>query len=225
MNNVCALFFDLIASINWFEAIKAFAAITMALIAFLALKNWKRQDKAKREAEFLDSLIEAAYAYIAQMPTPITYIAIAKIGMASYIPTREGGGQVVKGAIAYIEKNGERDAKRLRETLEAIRPSATRLNLLATKGLVFTFNDYAKCQNAIEMLLHQFGRMEAFMIIIGSSSMNWENPEVLKNLNDIMALDPDDIQKVLANNNAIILEFATETYKRIYGKVKNRFAL
>jgi hypothetical protein len=45
---------DAITSINWLEVIKALAPVATAVIAFLALKNWRRQDKAKREAEFLD---------------------------------------------------------------------------------------------------------------------------------------------------------------------------
>jgi hypothetical protein len=97
--------FDAITSINWLEVIKALAPVATAVIAFLALKNWQRQDKAKREAEFLDALIEAAHTYIAAMPKPITLLEMAKIGMASHAPTGEGGEQAdiaVKGAIAYM---------------------------------------------------------------------------------------------------------------------------
>ncbi len=55
-----------IASFNWLEAIKSMAPVATAGIAFAALRNWQRQDKAKREAEFLDALVEAAHAYIAE---------------------------------------------------------------------------------------------------------------------------------------------------------------
>jgi hypothetical protein len=49
--------FDAITSINWLEVIKTLAPVATAVIAFLALKNWQRQDKAKREVEFLDALM------------------------------------------------------------------------------------------------------------------------------------------------------------------------
>ncbi|MFZ2872524.1 hypothetical protein [Zavarzinia sp.] len=52
---------DAITNINWLEVIKALAPVATAIIAFIALKNWQRQDKAKREAEFLDALIEATH--------------------------------------------------------------------------------------------------------------------------------------------------------------------
>ena len=42
-----------IASVSYLELIKALAPVATAVIAFAALKNWMRQDKAKREAEFL----------------------------------------------------------------------------------------------------------------------------------------------------------------------------
>jgi hypothetical protein len=212
--------FDAITSINWLEVIKAFAPVATAVIAFLALKNWQRQDKAKREAEFLDALIEAAHTYIAEVPKPITLLEMAKIGMASHAPTWESGEQTdkaVKGAIAYIQKNGERDAKRLLEVLEAVQPSAIELRSLATKGQVFKFDGYAKCQNAVAILTWHFDRIEAFMTVIGSPTWNWEHPEVLTLLKDMMAIDPDDIRKNIKENNVAMLEFARETYERIYG--------
>ena len=42
-----------------------------AVIALWALKNWQRQDKGKREAEFLDALIEATHTYIAEVSKPV----------------------------------------------------------------------------------------------------------------------------------------------------------
>lgn len=212
--------FDAITSINWLEVIKALAPVAMAVIAFLALKNWQRQDKAKREAEFLDALVEAVHTYIAEMSKPITLVKIAKIGMESHVPTWENSEQAdkaVKGAIAYLKKNGEREAKYLLELREAVQPLVIKLRALAAKGQVFKFDGYAKCQNAVAMLTWQFDRIEAFIAFIGSPTWNWENPEVLKHLMDMMAIDPDDIRKSLKENNVAVLEFASKTYNRIYG--------
>ncbi len=212
--------FDAITSINWLEVIKALAPVATAVIAFLALKNWQRQDKAKREAEFIDALIEAAHTYIAEMPKLITLLEMAKIGMASHTPTGESGEQAdiaVKGAIAYIQKNGERESKRLLELLEAAQPSTIKLRSLAAKGQVFKFDGYAKCQKGVAMLTWHFDRIEAFMAVIGSPTWNWENPEVLKHLKDMMAIDPDAMSKSIQENNIALLEFAGETYRRIYG--------
>jgi hypothetical protein len=209
---------DAITSIDWLEIIKALAPVATAVIAFVALKNWQRQDKAKREAEFLDALIEAAHTYIAEMRKPITLLDMAKIGMESHAPPGETGEQAaVKGAIAYIQKNGEHESKRLLEALEAVQPSTIKLRSLVAKGQVFKFDGYAKCQNAVAMLTWHLDRIEAFMAVIGSPTWNWDNPEVLQHLKDMMAIDPNDMRKRIQENNVALLEFAGETYRRIYG--------
>src|SRR5277367_1811098 len=184
----------------WLEVIKALAPVATAFIAFSALKNWQRQDKAKREADFLDALIEAAHTYIAEMPKPITILEMAEIGMVSHAPTWENGEQAdieIKGAIAYIQKYDERDAKRLQEVLETVQPSVIKLRSLGAKGQVFKFDGYAKCWNAVVMLTWHFGRIQAFVTLIGSPTWNWEHPEVLTHLKEMMAIDPDEIRESL----------------------------
>lgn len=213
--------FDAITSIDWLEVIKALAPAATAVIAFLALKNWQRQDKGKREAEFLDALIEAAHTYIADIPRPITLLELSKIGMAAHAPTWEQGEEAdkaVKGAIAYIKLNGKHDGKRLLEALEAVHPSAIKLRSLTAKGQVFKFKDYKECQNSVAMLTWHFDQMEAFMAFIGSPmTTNWEHPELLKLLNKMMAIDPNEIRKSIQDNNVALLKFVSATYKRIYG--------
>jgi hypothetical protein len=62
---------------------------------------------------------------------------MAKIGMTSHVLTWESGDEgdkAVKGAIAYIEKHGEQDAKRLLEVLEAVQPATITLRALAREG-------------------------------------------------------------------------------------------
>lgn len=207
-------------AIRWPETISALAAVVTAAIAFYALQTWKHQDKAKREAEFLDALIEASHNYIAEIHKPVTLLEMAKIGMTSHAPTWENGKPediAVKGAIAYIQKNGEHDGKRLLEVLEAVQPSVVKLRSLAAKGQVFKFDDYAKCQKAVAVLTWHFDRIEAFMAVIGSPTWNWEHPEVLGHLKDVMAIDPDEIRKSIQENNVALLEFASQAYKQIYG--------
>jgi len=220
MCDVLVWSFDAITSINWLEVMKALASLATAAIALAALRNWKRQDRAKREAEFLDELIEAAHTYIAAMPTPITLLAMAKIGMDSHAPMwgeEDDADKAVKGAIAYIQKRGERDAKRMLGVLETVQPSTVKLRSLTAKGQVFKFDGYTKCQKAVQMLTWHFDRMEAFTALIGSPTWNWDNPEVLGHLKDVMAIDPNEIRKSVQENNVAIIEFASHTYKRLYG--------
>ncbi len=206
-------------SINWLEVIITLATVSTAVIAFLALKNWQRQDKAKREAEFLDAVIDATHAYIIEMGKPTTFLEMAKIGMASHVPNSEDEEEATKeitGAIAYIEKNGERDAKRLFEILETVQQSVIRLRSLGAKGQIFKFDSYNNCQTAIAMLTWQFDRIQAFASVIGSPTSNWQHPDIQKSLKNIMAIDAKDIQSKISENNTVLLEFGRETYQRIY---------
>lgn len=92
-----------------------------------------------------------------------------------------------------------------------------KLRSLTAKGQVFKFNGYTKCQNAVAMLTWHFDRIEEFATVIGSPSWNWENPEILKCLKDVMAIDPNEVYKSVQENNVAIIEFARDTYKQIYG--------
>lgn len=217
---MCEVLIWSIDAIRWPETISALAAVATAAIAFFALQTWRHQDKAKGKAEFLDTLIESAHTYIAEMSKPVTLFELAKIGMTSHAPTWESGEQSdieIKGAIAFIQSNGEYDGKLLLGALEAVQPSVIKLRSLAAKGQVFKFNGYAKCQDAVAMLTWQFDRIEASMAVIGSTTSNFDHPVVLKSLKSVMAINPDDIRKQFRDSNIALLEFASEAYKKIYG--------
>lgn len=53
--------------------------------------------------------------------------------------------------------------------------------------------------------------------MLGSPTLNWANPQVLKVLEKVISIQPDDVRKSLAENNVALIKFATETYKKIYG--------
>jgi hypothetical protein len=207
--------FDAITGLPWLELIKAAAPVATAFIAFLALKNWKRQDRANRQANFLDQLTEAVHTFIAEMSKPVTVAEFIKVSMDSHAPTGEGGDQSIKGIIAYIEKHGENDSKRLLEALDAVQPSTIRLRSLIAKGQVFRFKGYAKCYNAVVMLTWQFDRLEALMAFIRSPSVNWEHPAV-SSLLPKMKIDTDEVHKSLMENNVAIIEFITAIYGHMY---------
>jgi hypothetical protein len=212
--------FDAVSGVNWLEVFKTVAAIATAIIAFLALKNWQRQDKAKREDAFLDELVEATHAYIVEIQKPITMLDMAKIGMASHVESWGEGSDQDKsfaGAIAYIQKRGEKDGTRLQATLDDVEPTVVRLRSLTTKGQVFSFDGYKQGHDAATILAWHFDRMLAFTSMIRSPTWNWENPEVRSLLVKLMAIDADDIRKSVGENNIAVLEFAQKTYGRLYG--------
>lgn len=217
---MCELLIWTVSNIRWPETIGALASIVTAAIAFWALQTWKHQDKAKVKAEFLDSLIETAHAYTAEIHKPITLLEMSKIGIKANEPVRKSMGAddlLVEGAIAYINKHGENDSKRLSGVLKLIQPNVVKLRSLAAKGQVFKFDSYERCYNAVATLTWHFDRLEAFMAVIGSPTWNWDHPEVLNLLNDAIAIDPDDLRASIKKNNVELLEFARLTYEKTYG--------
>lgn len=212
--------FDALARVNWLDVIKTVAALATAVVAVLALRNWQRQDRGKREAEFLDALVDAVHAYIVDMGRPIALVEMVRIGMKSQTSSwndEDEGEATAKGAVAFIKKDGNREAKRLFEALNEVRPASIKLRTLGTKGQVFGFNDYSKCHTAIAMLVWQFERIEALAGIVGSPTFNWEHPEVQRSLTSVLTVEPEDIRKHINENNMTVLNFARETYARIYG--------
>jgi hypothetical protein len=211
--------FDVITGLPWLEIIKAMAPVATAIIAFFALKNWKRQDKAKRQADFLDQFTEAVHDFIGAMPTPVTRVEMIKIGMQSHIPMEpKNSDPAVAGAIEYIERRGNEDANRLFEALNATRPAATRVRALTTKGNVFKFRDYDKCEKASAKLVWQFDIMEALAAFIGNPSWYWQNDEIIGHLKKLMVIDPNDIRQQFGINNSEIIAYVGETYSHIYGE-------
>ena len=84
------------------------------------------------------------------------------------------------------------------------------------KGQVFKFTGYAKCANAITTLTWQFDRLWSFHSMISLPTWNWENPRVGSLLTTVMAIEPDEIRKIISENNVAVIEFARETYGRHY---------
>lgn len=203
-----------IGRLDWSATIQALSGIATAIIAGLALRIWRRQDKARRESEFLDELIEAAHTYSTEMVGPITHLSIAKIGMKAYAKSDD---KALEGAILWIQSNADSQGKLLSEALNTAKPAEVRLRMLVAKGQVFELQDYSKCVHAVEMLSRQFDRLQAFCVMIGSSTWNWENSEVLRVLTNVMALDAEDINGQLNSSNIVVMEFANKTYRRLYG--------
>jgi len=209
--------FDAVTSVPWLEVLKAAAPVATAAIAFTALQNWRRQDRAKREAEFLDQLVEVAHTFVDEMAAPLTHVQLTQAGFAGHAPSGDVADKATAGMVAYIMKRGEEDSKRMLGVLNSIQPTAARLTALTTKGQVFRFEEYEKCKAAATRLALHFSRVQWFASMVGSTMLNWENPEVRKAIGVLLDVDPEAISEDLKASHAAILQFATAAYRRLYG--------
>ena len=202
------------------EVLKALAPVATALIALRALQNWRRQDRAKIQAQLLDDLIEAMHRFANDTAAPVQHVRIAQIGMKAYRvedPNRTPEEIEIAGAAAWIEQNGRDWAKKGAEELDLLQTHLAKLRTLATKGQVFQFPNFKKCVAAVDDIAKALGQLLAFSAVLHSSTWNWENPEVRRVLLKTIRLDADSVQQAIAQASGSIAEFAVVAYKKIYG--------
>jgi hypothetical protein len=203
------------------EIINTLATLATAMIAFSALKSWKHQDKARKESDFIDALVDSMHTYIVEMHRPMTLLLMTETGMEGYRKTwqeSEPAEIIFDGARDYVYKNGGQDAKKFAQILELAQPSVVKLRSLIAKGQVFKFPNYASCQKDVAMLTWHFDRLEAFAAFIGNSSWNWDHPEVREQFSEIIKIDSENMNQDIQRINVSVLEFAGTIYARIYGQ-------
>jgi hypothetical protein len=209
---------EFLANLNWLEIIECAATVFTAGVALVALNTWKVQSKAQRMADFLDELTDEIHKYIQAMSTPVEVLKIIRIGLECYtpLPSDEYRNNVHANSIAYIEKRGKSDSARLLESLIKCSESISKIQSLIAKGQIYNFEKYSECQNACNMLLWQFQRLQVVASVIGSDSMNWNNPEVQKSIVNMNSVQVDDVQKHLQDQHVKYLGFAKANYHAIY---------
>lgn len=201
-----------ISEIPWLEVIKTLAPVATAAVAVFALQNWKRQDRAKRESEFLDALVDAVHTYVAEMSSPITVVREVESHVLNYGSTTDKDNPIIK----YITANKGSDSNDLRDALKTVQPSVIRLRSLSAKGQIFKFKGYPACHESLEILGDQFDKIEVLAIGIRYSDLDWSLPDVSTMLKTIQVIKSDDIEKTLQNKNADVLSFVRKAYGRNY---------
>jgi hypothetical protein len=208
--------YELLAKIEWLNLIQTFAVIFAAYIAYAALHTWKHQEKAKKQTDFLDQLTDYVHEYIQAISQPIELVKFTYIGFESYRNLPSNLEHQHSNIIAYIKSRGSEDAKKLWETLNRASHLVAKIQALVAKGQVYGFINFNKCHDSIKMLLWQHRRLQVVASIIGNPSFNWEHPDVIKGIDNMLTVQPSDIESHLQNYNMEFLAFVQENYQSIY---------
>ena len=201
---------------NWAEIVKCIVSIWVAVVATLALKTWKRQSKAQKQIDFMDDLTNSVHEFIFSLAGPIEMVKHIKIAIESYAGTPDLDTEIDNPeAVAYIQRHGKEDSKRLYEYLKSCSPALTRIRSLSAKGQVLGLKNYKECYNACSMLTWQHDRIQALCYMIGSDSLYWKNPKVQEFLSKVIQLDSEEINKGIEEQNAKFLAFVKENYEVI----------
>lgn len=165
----------------------------------------------------MDEITKSFHEVISLMAAPIEMVKYVKIGIESYAGFYQLDQSLENPeAVAYIQKRGEADAKRLYEYLKPCEEPLSRIRFLVAKGQVFGFKNYNECQNACAMIIWQYDRIQALRYIIGSASLNWNNPKVQESLRNVITLDAGDIEKQIKEQSVKFLTFLKDNYQAIY---------
>jgi hypothetical protein len=201
---------------NWAEIVKCIASIWVAAVATVALKTWKRQSKAQKQIDFMDDLTDSVHEFINSLAAPIEVVKYIKIGIESYAGMPDLDTEIENPeAVAYIQRHGKEDSKRLYEYLKSCSPALIRIRSLSAKGQVLGLKNYKDCYDACSMLTWQHDRIQALCYMIGSDSLYWKNPKVQEFLSKVTQLDPEEIKKGIDEQNAKFLAFVKENYEKI----------
>ena len=207
---------ELLAKIEWLNLIQTIAVIFAAYIANAALHTWKHQAKAKKQTDFLDQLTDSVHEYIQSLSRPIELVKFIHIGFESHKNLPGNIKHQYSHIIAYIIARGSDDAKELWQSLESTSHLVAKIQSLVAKGQVYGFINFSKCQDSIKMLLWQQQRLQVVASIVGSPSLNWENPDVIKGIENMLTVQPDDIENLLQKHNSEFLGFVNENYQSIF---------
>ena len=165
----------------------------------------------------MDEITESVHEFIDLMAAPTEMVKYVKIGIESYASLPELDQSLENPeAVAYIQKQGQEDAKRLYEYLKPCTQPLSKIRSLVAKGQVFGFKNYNECQNACAMITWQYDRIQSWCSIIGSGSLYWKNPKVQESLSKVIFLDSDDIEKQIKEQHVKFLIFIKDNYKTIY---------
>jgi len=203
---------------DWFKISQGVVGICMAMIANNALNTWKKQLKAKILTDFLNEITETVHEYILLMSTSQEFVRFVNIGIEAHSLLLPGEGENIQNPnfVRYIQRNGKDMSARILEHLNKCRPIAAKISSLMTKGQVLGLKNYEKCQNSCNMLLWQFNCIEALAVTIGSTTLNWHNELVQKNLTKFSKIRADDLKEKMQESNTDFLAYIKECYKSIY---------
>ncbi|MCP4985133.1 MAG: hypothetical protein GY928_03395 [Colwellia sp.] len=206
-----------LATIDWLKLLQTLAALFTAYIAYRAVNTWKYQSKTKKQTDFLDELTDAVHEYIQALSRPISLLKSIYIGFESHrnlapLPEHDKYSHI----IAYIKSRGAEDSKAMWEFLNSCSSLVAKIESLVTRGQVYDYKNYSTCQHSIDMLLWQHKRIQVVALMIRSPTLNWKNPKVIKSIENMLTVQPTDIEEHLSKYSLNFIQFVNENYKDIY---------
>jgi len=211
-NIICVL-----SNWEWSSIIQSSTSIALVLIAYVGLTSWKRQHKSQKATNLLDELTDSIHDFVQSISIPIQRLRFIHIRIDCYQFNTDLNKELAyPEAISFIEKEGREVAAELIASLQPCENTVHKIRSLVVKGQVFNIKDFNECQNACNLITWQYDRLQVVYAILSDQNMNWQHPEVIKHVGNLLDITSEDIENYLKENQVEFLKFVKEAYAHEY---------
>lgn len=210
-------FFSALANVPWLELMKAAGPFATAGVAWVALRNWQRQDKAKREAEYLDLLVESAQNYLAALAAPIAQMSSLQAGLGFDQDKDQGQFDEDPESKKLVRVQCEVVGGLIAQPMEKLLETQSKFISLVAKGAIFRFSRFDRLQAACGRLAFTSSLLEVTFDRVTDVSRGLDGPQLLGALKYVQSFSVDVARDNRTKANEEIMEFAKGAYKKIYG--------
>ena len=208
--------FDLLRQISksdWIDILKILPSFVTATVAYCALRNWRRQERAKHVSSFLAELLQAALKVKHSMAKACSLVRLVQ---GCVIGALDEDAPSSKGK-HYLQRYAKPDAARLKEILKDAEPARLKLEELVVQGNVYNFDQYEICRAAIQGVLRNIDMMELFLMMLDEDYDAADEKEAMRRLSFLQSTNvkSDETSFNLRLNE--ILAYASRQYRSTYG--------
>ncbi|HFQ5228683.1 TPA: hypothetical protein ACGVAQ_004444 [Vibrio vulnificus] len=212
-------FFIWLCGLNWAAIIQNIVGMATLGVAYLALSSWKKQMKMQKTIELFDELTNSIHEFVLNIGPPLQHLDFMHISIESYQYDPDLNRELTHPQeVMFIQKEGRHTYDLMAPELIKCSASVNKIRSLLVKAQVLNIERFNECDEACRYIIWQYDRLQAVLMMISNSHLNWEDPSVVRRINDIKEITSADINKYLAENQKIYLEFIKSVYDRVYGK-------
>lgn len=202
---------------DWSAIIQSITGIATMGIAFAALSVWKKQQRSQHVTKLLDSLTDSLHEFVHAIYPATQMLQLIRIRMETQVKDPSMDSDIPHpGIVTFIEREGKKEAERLMGVLKEAEQPVCRIQSLLVKGQVFDIQNYQMCVDACSHITSQFDRLQFVYVMLTGQSLNWKNPAVVEQLEKMIAITRENIEKHIQENHHAYLAFVKGTYEQEY---------
>jgi hypothetical protein len=211
--------FDLLGQItksDWIEVLKSLPTFVTATVAYCALRNWRRQERAKHVSSFLAELLQAALKIKHSMAKACSLVSFVQKSIIDALD-EDAPSPEWRRSMQHLQRYAKSDAARLKEILKDAEPALLKLEELVFQGNIYNFDRYEVCRASIEGALRLVHVMELFLIMLDQDYETVDEEEAIRQIRFLQSPDVKTYETRFNSRLNEILDYASRQYRSTYG--------